>query len=150
MESSDKKDMPEKPEKKENTPDKEIIYKMLALEEKKIEIEKVRQENEKKELIISEKSSQDATELSKIDLTIQSDLIKKSFDFKNKIVLFSFIITFVIIIICASIIFYFGRTNSNVLDKFYVFVNNIIKFLSGAVIGYLLKSSKAKKDKTPE
>lgn len=123
--------------------------KFLDLEHKRIDIEKLREENVARELEASRDSNKDALEMAKEELAIHTTFIGKSFSFKKMISIMVFILLIIILSGGIFLTFYLSKNNIVVLDKLFSLIKDILKITTGFVLGFAADviRTKNKKDK---
>ena len=127
-----------------------VVEKFLAVEEKRIEVETLRENNISKEYEVSVETSKQAFEISKLDLNMKDKYVDKHFIFRNRIVIFAFIFILLFIGIIAGIVFYFGRDNIDVVEKVFTFLKDAAKIIGGGVLGYFVALARSRKQKPLE
>ncbi len=126
------------------------IEKFFGVEEKRIEVETVRENNISKELEMSAESSRQAFEISKLDVKIKDKWVDNRFKFRNRIAIFAFIFILLFVFIITGIIFYFGRDNIVVVEKVFTFLKDAAKFIGGGLIGFFVALARSRRPQPPE
>ncbi len=127
-----------------------VIEKFLEVEEKRIDIDKLRENNIAKELEMSAKSSEQAFEISKLDLESKDKWFNNRFILRNRITLYIFIFVLIFLGIIAGIIFFFGKENTIIVEKLFTFLKDAIKIIGGGLIGYFAALARARLKKQIE
>lgn len=129
---------------------KDIINRFFDLEAQKLEIEKIRSQNEARELEVSVNSGRDATRIAEQDLDNYRFHMESEYRFKSEIASKLFRIIIVSLLVFTGMSVYLSTTNSQVFEKMIIYLHDIIKLVIGGVIGYLYKANRDDKLKSKE
>jgi hypothetical protein len=128
----------------------DVLEKFIALENKRIDVERQREENVAKELEYSAKSGEDAKEIASQELEIQNNFLNNSWQFKNRIILYAFISALALIGVFTFLTIQLSTDNQELLDRIYSFFIDALKIAGGFIVGYLLKASRKNNNKKRE
>jgi len=124
--------------------------KFLDLEHKRIDIERIREENVTKELESSAESSKEALELAKEDLGVNRMYIENTFSFKKTLAWMGFVLLLLLLGGGVVLILYLSKNNIDVLDRLFSFLKDMLKIITGFALGFsadiIRTRSKKKKD----
>lgn len=117
----------------------------IELETKRVEVERIREENVSKELEYSAESAKDAKEAALKDLDIRKDLQERIFNFRGKAITYLFITAILVIVIVTTLTIILSKDRADVLDKVFSFLKDILKVGGGFLVGFLVKFSRKNK-----
>lgn len=125
----------------------ELMSRFFSLEEKKLEVDAIREKNVAKELEVSERTSSEATRVAEKDLENTALLIRSSYGFKKLVVAIAGGIALVMIGVITFLVMQLKQDNGELLKTIFTYIYDIIKLMLGGAIGYLLKASRSGKGK---
>lgn len=120
----------------------ELINRILDTENRKIEVEKLRESNIAKELDISAESGKEATKIAELDIKYQTEQNKEKNKIFSMISIFTFIVVMTLIIVVAIALFIFGKNDPDILDKIMSYIFDFFKVVIGAIIGFLFEKTR--------
>ena len=136
-------------DKKSSKENKELVIEsFIALEEKRISVDKLREENVAKELEASSQSSKDAQKVALKEIEVQEGFIEKSFSFRKMIAVMIFSFCLIFLVGSFYVVAFLSKNNPLTLDKLFAFYKDGLKILGGFIVGFAsdVIRQKTKKD----
>ena len=125
---------------------KDVIHKFFDLEGKKIEIDKIRQKNLAKELEISSQTSVQAAQNANKQLDNEKLAIEGSLDVRKLFINKTFWLVIVAIISLVGLTIFMTLIDRSLIQVMLSYVYDLLKFVAGGVIGYLIHAVRKKKN----
>ena len=130
----------------ESSQQAELFKRFLDVEEKRVEVDKLREQNVAKELDGSFQSSKDACNLAEKDLDTKKTIFIEEIELKKNIAGKVFAIIIITVLALVGLVVFLAFLNPEKLGLLMQYVYDIIKIAIGGAFGYLLRA--AKKDRS--